>query len=104
MREISSKFDSTRGNRGIHKLARRKFRTLEQIWTNDFFLWPDEGISSDLRESVRHRAIAEVLCSIPEDDYEKLKETFKKGYGWFIPPYCIKSLINLSMPQSIQKR
>ncbi|HEX3035734.1 MAG TPA: hypothetical protein VHT73_11500 [Thermodesulfobacteriota bacterium] len=74
-------------------MARKKFRTLEQVLTNDFFLWPDEGINSDPGESVRHRAIAEVLCSIPEDDYEKLKETFKKGYGWFIPPCFVKGLI-----------
>ncbi len=76
-------------------MERRHFRTLEQIWINDMLIWPYKGISSYPEPSVRHRAVAEVLCSIPEDDYERLKEAFKKGYEWFIPPYIIRGLVQL---------
>jgi hypothetical protein len=74
-------------------MERIHFRTLDQIWTNDISIWPHKGISSYPERSLRHRAIAEVLCSIPENDYEKLKEAFNQGYEWFIPSYFTKGLI-----------
>lgn len=87
--------------RKMYKMERRHFRTLDRIWMNDIFIWPDKGINLNLGESVRHRAIAEVLCSIPEDDYKKLKETFRKGYGWFIFYFYFLSALFLCLCQLI---
>jgi len=66
------------------ELNRKHVRTLQQVWKD--YLWPSGGIDPDSLESVRHQAIAEVLCSIPEDDYERLKAAAESdSFVWFMP-------------------
>ena len=36
------------------------------------------------QDDVRHKAVAEVLCSLPEDDYDQLKG-LEGTFQWFIP-------------------
>ncbi len=63
---------------------RRHLRSLNQVWKDD--LWPSGGGlgGPDPEASARHYAIAEVLCTIPEDDYEALKSA-ADSFEWFVP-------------------
>jgi hypothetical protein len=54
-------------------------REFEKIVQDGF--WPDRDVLS--KDNKRYWAMAHVLRSIPEDDYEKLKEQFK--HEWFVP-------------------
>ena len=62
---------------------RKKLRTLDGV--ADDMLWPEYGFGGpDPEQSTRHAALAEVLCSIPEDDYCKLVSK-ADSFQWFIP-------------------
>lgn len=62
---------------------RRQLRTLDDV-ANDM-LWPEYGLGGpDPEQSTRHAALAEVLCTIPEDDYRKLVSK-ADSFRWFIP-------------------
>ncbi len=47
-------------------------------------LWPKEGPWNLNEENLRYQAIQEVLYSIPDDDYQKLKDKAFE-FQWFIP-------------------
>ena len=64
--------------------TRTRFRKLEQVFEDG--LWPHQGLDLFPEETRRHQAIAEVLCTIPEDDYNRLKECVFE-FEWFIPDY-----------------
>ena len=59
----------------------REVRDINQVI--DDLLWPDVGMCLDLDQ--RRRAIACVLCCIPESDYIKLKDRVD-DFVWFLPP------------------
>lgn len=67
---------------------REQLRTLQQVWEEG--VWPSGGglsMGPDPFESFRHQAIADVLCCMPEVDYQKLKELSDDyWFQWFIPP------------------
>ena len=62
---------------------RERIRKLDQVAG----LWPSEGglVAPDKDQSNRHLAIAEVLCSMPEDSYRKLADQ-ADSFSWFLPP------------------
>jgi len=63
--------------------VRAKLRTVGYV-DNDM-LWPEHGLTGpDPEQSMRHAAIAEVLCSLPEDDYRALVRRVG-SFHWFIP-------------------
>lgn len=62
-------------------MERQKYRTVENVFEDG--LWPPQGLIPDPLESVRHQAIAEVLCCIPPNDYERLTDS--SVFQWFIP-------------------
>lgn len=52
-------------------------------------LWPPkDGISPNPEQSVRHKAIYEVLCSLPEEGYQKLIEKVEL-FNWYIPSHRV---------------
>lgn len=71
-------------------MERKYLRTLKQVSMNQ--LWPPQGLSPDPQESVRHQAVREVLCCIPEDDYICLK-VHANPFNWFIPYYETRGMI-----------
>lgn len=65
-------------------VERQRLRTVDDVV--DGLLWPPQGglLQPDLRGSTRQRAIAEVLCCIPQDDYESLADSID-SWMWFVP-------------------
>jgi hypothetical protein len=61
-----------------------RIRDIETIWNDG--LWPFEGGLNypDPDQSVRHRAIYEVLSRIPDPDYQGLVKLVD-SFQWFIP-------------------
>ena len=59
-------------------------RNLEDIVYD--LLWPQSGICVDPEADQRHMAVAEVLCRVPEPDYQRLLDLVD-SFLWFIPPY-----------------
>jgi len=70
---------------------RRYLRTLEDIW-EDGLLSRAGLMGPDPYQSWRHQAMADVLRSIPEDDYEKL-EAAADFFQWFIPDSEIRGAV-----------
>jgi len=75
-------------------MAREHIRELAKVFEDG--LWPEAGLGGpDPTESRRHLALAEVLRSIPEDDYLRLANAMlfspdspaasSAAYIWFIP-------------------
>lgn len=63
--------------------TRTYLRSLDRVYED--LLWPDaDFFGPDPEKSIRHWAIAEVLCSIPTDDYERLR-ALAGMFTWFIP-------------------
>jgi hypothetical protein len=65
---------------------KERYRTIDQVIEDG--LWPTVQLrkgSVDSKENIRYRALEEVLCCIPEKDYEKLKAKIDY-FDWFIPP------------------
>src|SRR5262245_51398241 len=51
-------------------------------------LYPSDGPLPDQQEcDRRHRAVAEVLCRLPEEAYQGVKKikASKRSFDWFIP-------------------
>jgi hypothetical protein len=65
---------------------REKVRTVEDIWEDG--PWPQRGGASlpDPLQSLRHLAIAGVLCCVPPDDYERLTR-LQESFVWWVPDY-----------------
>jgi len=65
-------------------MPRTRYPDLDTVGKN--CLRPREGglESIDPEASRRHWAIAEVLCSIPEGDYQRLRDAVG-DFDWFIP-------------------
>ena len=61
---------------------RKQVRTLCQV--REDALWPGRGLTPNPLQSRRHQAVATVLCSLPEDDYGKLRDKVD-SFTWFIP-------------------
>lgn len=69
-------------------------RNIEQVFMDGF--WPGAGLCPDPEQSTRHMALAEVLCTIPDEDYEILKsKTEEDEFQYFIPHYDV---LGLAMP------
>ncbi len=62
----------------VQKNVRNSERLLEG------FTWPGNPMLLDPVEGRRHLAIADVLCRIPEEDYQKL-ENEAEHFRWLIP-------------------
>jgi len=57
-------------------------RTINQLI--DDVIWPQYGLSCDPSVNKRHLALHQVLCDIPEDDYQTLVDMID-DFNWFIP-------------------
>jgi len=55
-------------------------------------LWPDIDLENDPEKSQRHFAIYTVLVSIPDQDYEALKERVQ-SFEWFIPDKDVRGFV-----------
>ncbi len=63
---------------------RKHLRSLMVLWED--CVWPGGGLEGpNPEESVRHSAIAEVLCCLPHDDYVRLRDDEGCSFEWFIP-------------------
>lgn len=64
--------------------SRNRFRDVAKVVVE--CLWPGDPVRwrEDKAKSLRYEAIAEVLCCIPEGDYEKLGNKID-SFHWFIP-------------------
>jgi hypothetical protein len=84
------------GRRRRRRMDEKKYyRTIDQVIDEDF-LWPSSQLKkgcSDPEENIRYRAIEEVLCRIPNEDYEKLKPKIDE-FQWFVPDKEILGVIN----------
>jgi hypothetical protein len=72
---------------GAQTVEREYRRTLGRIYEDD--LWPLGGggfVMPNPLQSIRHQAIYEVLATMPDADYEKLK-TERHTFFWFIPDW-----------------
>lgn len=56
----------------------------ELVQVVEDLLWPEAGMHVDPLRDLRHRAVAEVLCRIPEPDYQRLANLVD-DFIWFIP-------------------
>ena len=80
---------------------REYHRSLEEIWTD--LLWPGSGVMGpDPEQSTRHYAIMEVLRSIPQDDYDCLKDAVD-SFDWYIPHYDVYGEVR-PFPISVYKK
>jgi hypothetical protein len=56
-------------------------------------LWPGQGMNIDPEQDRRHAATAEVLCRIPESDYQKLTELVD-DFLWFVPSQFCGAMVH----------
>ncbi len=71
---------------------RKQLRSINEVWED--LLWPGGGIMGpDPEQSRRHKAVAEVLCCIPEEDYQKLSNELLDQFQWFIPHHEIRGMV-----------
>jgi hypothetical protein len=70
---------------------RTQIRSLAVIADNG--VWPYQGLGGpDPEASRRHQALAHVLCSMPEEDYQQLTEVINR-FSWFIPDERIYGMV-----------
>jgi len=63
-------------------MMRLALRDINQLI--DDVVWPQYGLSYDPSIDKRHIALHEVLCELPEDDYQSLVSLIDE-FNWFIP-------------------
>jgi hypothetical protein len=72
-------------------MSDNELRTIFQVAEDG--LWPSADIMGpDPEQSARHAAIAHVLCRIPNDAYQVLKNA-AESFWWFIPSNTTQGMI-----------
>ena len=82
-----------------------RLRTFQQVYQD--MLYPRGAILPDEQGcDRRHQTVAEVLCRVPEEAYQRfkrLKQSRRRSFDWFIPPLGAQGLV-YPFPPNVRPR